>query len=578
MQSHMMIFEGRPKSVQEGSTTARRVYPPASQAVTLQLTVHPLHTLSHLATMALVTSVHTRIRENGNGHDVALSQRDAEEIAILTHADRVSIIIGGRNVPQHCFQEHLSQWGFEESTTVSLILNDKASYGHSTAGDKHGYSAPYTYIDAKMGIDDDTYHGGFDSTNNRNRNQDDLSLNGGSSCTHNADVIAGATTPPPTLVNVGTALAASLDQFMSLIHLCDAATAASMPIDSGDSNYVDELIGLRDKLWHLLQVIPTQEQIENRISLVQEPDWENLLGESSSTSPSLLIYILEVIDHALSPSTEYHLGTKAVAERELERQKQRLAFCEKFVVTGGLQYALDLLCSDGNRHEGHTGRTGDSTSLSGRAVAVILNLLRGLLTDYSRASPVTNEGKQNSSPVRAFPVFNTNEDATIIEEHSVLSHDDAIHVTAMKEVINARGSRIIATLVELAVKAANTGNHSRLTDGFVVINSLFAVSSDLDGQDLLLHPLSSQLVKSTLLSDIVKVRQAGLALSKQLCAISSSSSTSASIDVVESATTTSSGSTTDGRLMCLSWLLDCLEDVRNLNAPVTAGTELFLKP
>ena len=27
-------FEGRPKSVQEGSTTARRSYPPASQAVT----------------------------------------------------------------------------------------------------------------------------------------------------------------------------------------------------------------------------------------------------------------------------------------------------------------------------------------------------------------------------------------------------------------------------------------------------------------------------------------------------------------------------------------------------------------
>ncbi len=575
--------------------------PAASQPVTMQLSMHPLHTFTQLATMALATSVYTRIPDFGRGDDSSLSQRDANKIVINSCTDRLTVILGGRTVPQDNLEHHLFQWGIEEGTTVSIVLNDLISNVHASAIER-SYYGPYSSMGGdSTGVsimdDNDIGQGGFDYGKQGSGMREQLSCEGGSQSTNDVadDQVSHSTAHID--VDVGTALAASIDQFASLMRLCDAATAASGTVgldktvngkeSQTKTSDVADLVELKDKLWHLLQVIPTQEQMENRISLVEEPDWATLLAHtgSPSSSPSMLVYTLEVVDHALSPAVARLLGS-AAAERESERERRRLAFRKKFVVTGGLQRVLDLLCSDSNHRE-HTDHIGSAAPLlPGRAVAVILHLLRRLLSHSSGASPDADiqvkcnaskpvEDDVPGSPIRSFPSLQIYEQTAHSGGNSAPTNDEPAYVEGIKDVIFAQGPRIIAVLVELAVEAASAGNHVRLADGFVIINKLLSLSPVLTAE-LTRHSLCVQLIKTTLLSDSRKVRQAGLLFSKQLGAVSFAFSPGGGGGTsVEASATTRASESEAGRMQCLGWLLDSLVEANDQKANGTPESEIY---
>ena len=175
--SHTGLDNARASASGRGRSATSLIFSPASQPANLHMSVHHFHTFSQFATMALATSVATRAHEysknSGHGNNI-VSEKENNAMIINNKTDRVTIIVGGRTVPQKSHNQHLSQWNLEESSTVSVVINDISAhsstttragdYNNNTAGTgKHSYYGPYASLvrgDATSTsvIDDDDDH------------------------------------------------------------------------------------------------------------------------------------------------------------------------------------------------------------------------------------------------------------------------------------------------------------------------------------------------------------------------------------------------------------------------------------
>jgi len=265
------------------------------------------------------------------------------------------------------------------------------------------------------------------------------------------------------LTHIGQVISSDEEKFACLMGLLD---------DIQDDKLVK-------KLWKLMQLIPTQEHIENRVNMVDKIDWDN-------ASPAMTAYLLQIIDHLLTPATE-------LSDDESESRSEE--YMKSLLNAGGLSHVLHIMC-------GNYGGNASSHIASPEVKKVSISVALHILQIVIRADDKANARLVNDS------TDSTGDNSPLPEDimNPVTNNAPPLALDGFFEELLTNSQALVMELLDTASYAAVTREIHIVETSLTTINYLLTRSNDVVQQITSTDKARSLLVNS-LMSDSAKVRK-----------------------------------------------------------------------
>ena len=231
------------------------------------------------------------------------------------------------------------------------------------------------------------------------------------------------------------------------------------------------------KLWKLMQLIPTQEHIENRVNMVDKIDWDN-------ASPAMTAYLLQIIDNLLTPANELS---------DDESKSRSDEYLRSLLSAGGLSHVLHIMC-------GHYSGNANNRSASPEVKKVIMSVALHILQTVIRVD-IANAGLLNDS------TDDTSDNSPVAQDATQSGNNTSpLALDGFFEELLANAQALVMELLDTASYAAVTREIHIVETSLTTINYMLTRSNDVAQQITSTNKARALLVNS-LMSDSAKVRK-----------------------------------------------------------------------